>query len=107
MRHGNGPPAANRGSAALFRKPQDAQRLNRAMISIPRTFAGFRSARAVLEDKGLTRRQKRLALQSWRSAIDQTPPGSDGTSDRARLIREIDAALHTLLVRERHSSARK
>jgi|GEM_PF-3532803 len=68
-----------------------------AMISVPKRFAGFRSADSVLKDRSLSRDQKRTALLAWRAALRKAPrPASPKEVDPAELIEEIDTALRTL-----------
>lgn len=67
------------------------------MISIPKRFAGFRSAESVLKDRSLSQAQKRTALLAWRAALrNAPPPASPKEDDPAELIEEIDTALKTL-----------
>lgn len=67
------------------------------MISVPKRFAGFRTAASVLEDPSLSDKQKRTALLSWRASLRKAPQAS---SEKGRtpqeLISEIDDALKTL-----------
>jgi hypothetical protein len=67
------------------------------MISVPKRFAGFRTAASVLEDRSLSDKQKRTALLSWRATLRKAPQAS---SEKGRtpqeLISEIDEALKAL-----------
>jgi len=67
------------------------------MISVPKRFAGFRSAQSLLNDPSLTEDQKKTALVAWRTALQQAvPPSTQGGNDTARMILDIDAALERL-----------
>lgn len=67
------------------------------MVSVPRRFAGFRTASGVLKDHSLTEAQKRTALLAWRASLQNSPPaGRDGRNQRDAMIREIEAALKKL-----------
>lgn len=78
------------------------------MISIPKRFAGFRSAESVLKDRSLSQAQKRTALLAWRAALRKAPPpASPREDDPAELIEEIDTALKTLKVRKTTQGGRR
>ncbi|WP_029059261.1 hypothetical protein [Stappia stellulata] len=67
------------------------------MINVPRNYAGFRSAFSVLDDPALTHAQKRKALLSWRSAMQQAVATSkEGRMRRSAVLTEIDEALAIL-----------
>ena len=71
------------------------------MISVPKRFAGFRSAESVLKDRSLSQDQKRTALLAWRAALRKAPrPASPKEEDPAELIEEIDTALRALKSRK-------
>jgi len=66
------------------------------MSSVPQRFAGFRSVAAVLEDRSLTKHQKRTALVSWRALLMQSPTASVDAEDRAEKLSKIEQALSEL-----------
>jgi uncharacterized protein YicC (UPF0701 family) len=71
--------------------------LSETMISVPKRFAGFRSAASVLEDRSLSEAEKRTALLAWRAALRKAPPPASAREEHpADLIEEIDTALQTL-----------
>ncbi|QFT67515.1 hypothetical protein FIU93_12080 [Labrenzia sp. THAF35] len=67
------------------------------MISVSKRFAGFRTPASVLEDRHLSKEQKRTALLAWRASLRKAPQAvsRDGRSP-AELIEEIDEALKAL-----------
>ncbi|EAV42310.1 hypothetical protein [Roseibium aggregatum] len=68
------------------------------MISVPKRFAGFRTAASVLEDRSLSDKQKRTALLSWRASLRKAPQARSEQGGRTpqELIAEIDDALKAL-----------
>lgn len=50
----------------------------------------------VLEDRSLTKDQKRAALVSWRSLLTQSPTASINAEDRVEKLEEIEHALAVL-----------
>ncbi|POF28424.1 hypothetical protein [Roseibium marinum] len=78
------------------------------MISLPKRFAGFSSAQAVLNDASLSADQKRTALLTWQAALKQAANLSAGDrNDANRIIREIDVALESLDRQRRGQSGRQ
>ncbi|WP_299815838.1 hypothetical protein [uncultured Roseibium sp.] len=77
------------------------------MISVPKRFAGFSTAQAVLNDPSLSADQKRTALLTWRATLRQAALlSTGGRNDTDRMIREIDAALAALNRRKRSYGGR-
>ncbi|GAB2184170.1 hypothetical protein [Roseibium sp. LAB1] len=76
------------------------------MISVPKRFAGFRTAASVLEDRSLSLEQKRTALLAWRATLRKAPQtGAEDGRSPAELIEEIDEALKSLKALRREKTA--
>lgn len=80
----------------------DLKPTQQTMTSVPKRFAGFRSARSLLRDPALTDDQKRTALLAWRARLFEGA-GMASESGDEELVREINAALREMENSSRHA----